>query len=276
MEPAHLPAVGCAVMMMRGTHGLPERQIFGMPIAAVMPRDVIDCVERAIDRRERLHIGVVNAAKIVNMRRDELLRRDVLASDIILADGMSVVWASRLLGQPLPTRVTGIDLMFDMLSLANRRRYRVFCLGATAEVLATVTATLRRDYPDAELVGARDGYFALSEIPAVMDEVAQARPDILLVAMTSPKKEQFLAQAQAELAIPVLHGVGGSFDVMAGKVKRAPEMWQRLGLEWLYRVKQEPRRLWRRYFITNTLFCSLVLQEMIRRLFRLQSSVTTG
>lgn len=247
-------------------HGLPVQSLFGMPIAAVRPADVLALVARRVVNRERLHIGVVNAAKVVNMQRDEMLRHDVLASDIILADGMSVVWASRLLGRPLPERVAGIDLMFEMLTLANEHGFRVFCLGATPEVLATVMATIQRDYPRAQLVGGRDGYFTAAESPAVLRQIADAAPDILFVAMTSPKKEQFLAAAGHALNVPVLHGVGGSFDVMAGKVERAPAAWQRLGLEWLYRVKQEPARLWRRYLVTNTLFVGLTVRELARHL----------
>jgi N-acetylglucosaminyldiphosphoundecaprenol N-acetyl-beta-D-mannosaminyltransferase len=252
--------------MKSGKHDWPVQWLFGIPIAALTAPQVVDLAARCIDEGQRLQIGVVNAAKVANMRRDELLRLDVMSSDIILADGMSVVWASRLLGRPLPERVTGIDLMFDLLALADRRKYRVYCLGATPEVLATVMATVRRDYPNALLVGGRDGYFAPEESTRVMATIAVAAPDMLFVAMTSPKKEQFLAQAHTELTVPVLHGVGGSFDVMAGKVERAPAAWQSLGLEWLYRVKQEPRRLWRRYLVTNTLFCGMVLRELVRRM----------
>jgi len=242
----------------------PVRWLFGMPIAAVAMPDVIELVRTSILTRRRFHIGVVNAAKVVNMGRDEALQRDVLASDIILADGMSVVWASRVLGRGLPERVTGIDLMFEMLGLADRHGFSVFCLGATPEVLSKVVARIRTDYPNARLAGARDGYFKGDETQAVLEEIAAASPDILFVAITSPKKEQFLAQAHGVLSVPVLHGVGGSFDVMAGKVDRAPSAWQRLGLEWLYRVKQEPRRLWRRYLVTNVLFFGLLLREAMR------------
>lgn len=248
------------------SHGLPVQSIFGMPIAAVRMPDVLTLIERRVGSRERLHIGVVNAAKVVNMQRDSMLRSDVLASDVILADGMSVVWASRMLGRPLPERVAGIDLMYEMLRLANDRHFRVFCLGATPDVLAKVMETIRRDFPGAQLVGGRDGYFKPTESTAVLQQIADAAPDILFVAITSPKKEQFLAAAGHTLSVPVLHGVGGSFDVMAGKVERAPLTWQRLGLEWLYRVKQEPGRLWRRYLVTNTLFVGLTLRELVRQL----------
>jgi len=244
---------------------VPVRELFSIPIHAMRMGQVLDRIDESIARRGRLQIGVVNAAKIVNMRRNDLLRRSVLSSDLILADGISVVWASRLLGRPLPERVAGIDLMMGMLRRGNERAYRLYCLGATDEVLDKVAERLAADFPNIRQVGRQNGYFPEEEEGAIAGRIAAASPDILLVAMTSPKKEKFLARWSDWLGVPVCHGVGGSFDVFAGKVLRAPERWQRLGLEWLYRLKQEPRRLWRRYLTTNTLFCGMVLSELLKR-----------
>jgi N-acetylglucosaminyldiphosphoundecaprenol N-acetyl-beta-D-mannosaminyltransferase len=240
------------------------RVLFGIPVAAVGMADVLARVDRAVRRRERLHLAVGNAAKVVNMRRDASLRRAVVDSDLVLADGASVVWASRLLGRPLPERVAGIDLMMAILARGSREGYRVFCLGATAEVLAAACARIARDFPGVKLVGRRHGYFTELEEPALAAEIAAARADVLFVAMTSPRKERFLARWAGRLGVPVCHGVGGSFDVLAGKVRRAPAAWQRLGLEWLYRLQQEPRRLGRRYLVTNTVFCWMLARELMR------------
>jgi N-acetylglucosaminyldiphosphoundecaprenol N-acetyl-beta-D-mannosaminyltransferase len=239
--------------------------LFGVPIDALTMDQAVARIAAAIEGRTPLHIGVVNAAKLVNMRRDPELRASVLESDVIFADGMSVVWASRLLGCPLPERVAGIDLMYAMLRLADRRGYRVACLGAEEGVLRRTVDYIREHYPGARVVASRNGYFSSADEPAVAAEIAAAKPDMLFVAMTSPKKENFLARWNGLIAVPVSHGVGGSFDVVAGKVQRAPELWQRLGLEWLYRVKQEPLRLWRRYTVTNTQFIAMVLREMFGR-----------
>jgi N-acetylglucosaminyldiphosphoundecaprenol N-acetyl-beta-D-mannosaminyltransferase len=239
-------------------------RLFGVPLEPITLEQTLDRVDAAVRARARLQIGVVNAAKLVNMRRDALLRDDVLASDLILADGTAVVWAGRLLGVPLPERVAGIDLMFGMLRRGSARRYRVYCLGATEEVSREVARRIAAEYPGVEVVGRRDGYFQPAEEPALAEEIAASNADILLVAMTSPKKEKFLAAWSRKLGVPVCHGVGGSFDVLAGKVQRAPLSWQRLGLEWLYRVKQEPGRLWKRYLVTNTIFCVMVLGELAR------------
>lgn len=244
----------------------PARVVLGTPIHALTMTETLDLVDSVISSRSRLRIGVVNAAKIVNMQRDPLLREDVVTSDVILADGMAVVWAARLLGYLLPERVAGIDLMLGMLARANQHRYRIYCLGASQDVLEKVTTRIVTEYPQVTIAGSRNGYFAQEEEEALAAEIAAARPHILFVAMTSPKKEQFIARWSEKLGVPVCHGVGGSFDVLAGKVERAPEVWQRLGLEWLYRVKQEPGRLWKRYLVTNTLFCSLVMRELFRQL----------
>jgi N-acetylglucosaminyldiphosphoundecaprenol N-acetyl-beta-D-mannosaminyltransferase len=243
-----------------------RRELFGVPIDALTLEEVLERVDKTIVTRGRLRIGVVNAAKLVNMRRDPTLRADVLSCDLILADGMSVVWACRLLGRPVPERVAGIDLMLAMLRRGNENGYRVYCLGAKDDVLDKAMARIRADYPNVNVVGRHNGYFtATREIPIIADILA-SRPDILLVAMSSPKKERFVMSWSPHLPVPVCHGVGGSFDVLAGTVRRAPARWQRLGLEWLYRVKQEPRRLWKRYLVTNAVFCGMLAAELLRGL----------
>ena len=226
---------------------------------------VIALIEKAIDNGESIRIGVVNAAKMVAMQTNPLLHEDVTSSDLVLADGMSVVWASRLLGRGLPARVAGIDLMFRLFELADRRGLRVYCLGASEEISHKVQQNLERDYPGLVLAGRRNGYFDDDEAGTVAEEIARSHPQILLVAMTTPKKENFMGKYGSHMNVPIVHGVGGSFDVYAGKVERAPAAWQKLGLEWLYRVKQEPRRLWKRYAVTNILFCWLVLKELVTR-----------
>ncbi len=242
----------------------PVQQLLGVPIDALTMDEAFSIVGDTIDRKGRLLIGVVNAAKLVNMRRDHTLRGAVLSADIIMADGMAVVWASRLLHRPLPERVAGIDLMHGMLRRGSERHYRVYCLGATDEVLQMAVSRVRELYPGVVIAGQRNGYFRPDEEPEIIAAIREAEADILFVGMSPPKKEVFLARWSATLNVPVCHGVGGAFDVLAGKARRAPERWQRLGLEWLYRVKQEPHRLWWRYLVTNTIFCGMVLAEMLR------------
>ncbi|MCG3128938.1 MAG: N-acetylglucosaminyldiphosphoundecaprenol N-acetyl-beta-D-mannosaminyltransferase [Phycisphaerae bacterium] len=254
------------------TCDLTTQRVLGAPICAATMRNALDLAEQHIAARQRLLIGVVNAAKLVNMRSDAALRESVQSCDVVFADGMAVVWASRLLGRPLPQRVAGIDLMMELLTRGSERGWRVFCLGATQEVLDGVTREIAQRFPGVQLAGAQHGYFTPAQESAVADAIAASRADILFVAMTSPKKEQFLARWSEHMNVPVCHGVGGSFDVLAGKVRRAPRVWQVLGLEWAYRVAQEPRRLWKRYLITNVKFVWMVLGAMVARcLGRLES-----
>ncbi len=242
---------------------IPVRSLFGVPIHAATMSQVLDLCRQAIISRRRLMIGVVNAAKIVNMRRDALLRESVCGSDLILADGMAVVWAARLLGERLPERVAGIDLFENLLKQADQHRFSIYFLGATQEVLNEVLRRVGAAYPKLIVAGSRNGYFGEAESCTVADNIRRARPDMLFVAMSPPQKELFLARWGPYMDVPVCHGVGGSFDVMAGKVDRAPRIWQRCGLEWLYRVLQEPGRMWKRYLTTNTCFLLLVASEIV-------------
>ena len=244
-----------------------RNSILGIGVHAATMAQALDAIDDAIKAKRRLMIGVVNAAKMTNMHKDPELFEDVNGSDLVLADGMSVVHASRLLGAPLPERVTGIDLMEGILERGSREGYRVYCLGAREDISATVVERFRERYPGVNIVGRRNGYFSEDEEEAIAHEIASLDVDVLFVAITSPKKERFMARWADKLNTTVVHGVGGSFDVVAGFVERAPESWQRLGLEWLYRVKQEPGRLWKRYLVTNAAFMRMVLSAWFRGLF---------
>jgi N-acetylglucosaminyldiphosphoundecaprenol N-acetyl-beta-D-mannosaminyltransferase len=244
---------------------LPVRHLLGVPIHAVTFQEAVDLCGLAASSRQPLVVGVVNVAKLVLMRRDPVLRDSVIGAQLILADGMGVVWASRLLGDPIPERIAGIDLFEALLGFAASHGFSVYLLGARGDVLADAIERARERFPELLIAGSRDGYFSDAEAPEVAAAISRARPDFLFVAISSPKKEVFLARYGAMMGVPVLHGVGGSFDVMGGRVRRAPRAWQQLGVEWLYRVFQEPARMWRRYLMTNTVFLGLLVREVVRR-----------
>jgi len=206
------------------------------------------------------HVAI-NAAKVVAMHKDPELREIVKQCELVSADGQAIVWASQLLGDPLPARVAGIDLMHGLLGLSEQKGYRIFILGATQDVLEQALANARELYPGARIIGARDGYFDDDEAAGVAETIRLASPDILFVAMPSPKKEYWLARYGRRINVPFVMGVGGSIDVLAGQTRRAPVILQRTGLEWAYRLAQEPRRLLRRYFVGNLRFCGLVLRH---------------
>jgi exopolysaccharide biosynthesis WecB/TagA/CpsF family protein len=235
------------------------------------PLDVVDMEEAvrrccaAIDERSYLQHMSINAAKLVAMRDDEELRESVEACGLVTADGQSVVWAARLLGARLPERVAGIDLMEQMLGAAHDRGYRVYFLGAKPDVLETAISRLRARLPSLVVAGSQHGYFNDEEVDEVAAAIRRSEPDILFVAMSSPRKEHFLGRLGRDLGAPFTMGVGGSVDVISGLTKRAPVFFQRAGLEWLYRMAQEPRRLGRRYLMTNFQFAWMVATAVLTR-----------
>lgn len=243
-----------------------RRQVlFGVTFDAVTLDETISICREALNQRSTLLIGVVNAAKLVKLKTDPFLRDSLLGCDLLLADGQSVVWASRLLNRPLPERVTGIDLFERLLDVADRESLGVYLLGARPEVLAGVEAVIAERWPGARVVGSHDGYFDASGSDRIAGDIASSGADLIFLGMTTPAKEIFLGTYGRALGVPVLHGVGGSFDVLAGVTRRAPERWQRAGMEWAYRALQEPRRLGRRYLVTNTAFVVLLIAERIHR-----------
>ena len=208
--------------------------------------------------------GVVNVAKIVNMREDPDLYNAVVACDIINIDGAGVVFAGRWLGLGIPERVAGIDLFHELLELAQRRQIPVFFLGAKEEGLDTAVSNIRRDYPSLIIGGWHHGYFWEDEA-SVVEKISASGAKMLFVAITSPKKEIFIQRWKDDLGVQFVMGVGGTFDVVAGETKRAPVWMQRVGLEWFYRLIQEPGRMWQRYFYTNLVFGWLVLRQKFAR-----------
>jgi N-acetylglucosaminyldiphosphoundecaprenol N-acetyl-beta-D-mannosaminyltransferase len=235
--------------------------LLGCPIDTLTFDDTLRRIEDSIQKREPIRHCAINAAKIVKIQTDIKLREAVVSSDVISPDGQSIVWASRFLKKPLPERVTGIDLMQKLLKLASEKGYRVFLLGAKEEVIGKLKEKLKRELPDLNLVGCRNGYFSTDEEEGIVREINEKKPDILFVGMSSPKKEYWMSKYQSALKVLFCMGVGGSFDVLAGKTKRAPRWMQKAGLEWLYRLLQEPARMWKRYLVTNTLFILYLLKE---------------
>ena len=236
--------------------------LFGFPVLDVTMDDLVGIAERAIDGKIRVLTGQINGPTLVRMQRDYELKRSFHESDIYFADGGGIVFASQLMGKKLPERVTGIDLMMKLMELAHRRKFTVYLLGAKQEVVEETVEVFARDYPDAR-VEYRNGYFTDDEEQGIAETIRDSGADMLFVGITTPKKENFLARWGDFVGVPFLHGVGGAFDVVAGKVERAPEFIQGLHLEWAYRIFQEPRRMWRREGLANAFFAGLFAWEWV-------------
>lgn len=207
---------------------------------------------------------VVNVAKLVNMGRDEVLDESVQSCDIINIDGMGVVWGAKFLGFDVPERVAGFDLFHKLLARAAKEGEPVFLLGARPEILEQAVINLETKFPGLKIAGSHHGYFWDDE-EAVVAEIAASGAKMLFVAISSPKKENFINSWRQQLGVNFVMGVGGTFDIVAGKSKRAPELMQKYGLEWLYRLIQEPRRMWKRYLVTNTIFVFKLLRCKVFR-----------
>ncbi|MFJ4267046.1 WecB/TagA/CpsF family glycosyltransferase [Paenarthrobacter nicotinovorans] len=226
-----------------------------------------ESVERAIalirEGGTHQHV-VVNAAKVVSAQDNAELRAAINACSMINADGQSVVWASRLLKDPLPERVAGIDFMNALVDASSSANFSIFLLGAREEVVAKVSQSfLSRG---ATIAGFHNGYWRKEMSDADLAKIIKSSgANVLFVAIPSPQKEIFLAENLDRLGVNLAVGVGGSFDVVAGITKRAPVFLQKAGLEWLYRLAQEPRRMFKRYLVGNIKFTVLVLRELIEK-----------
>jgi N-acetylglucosaminyldiphosphoundecaprenol N-acetyl-beta-D-mannosaminyltransferase len=230
-----------------------------------MAAAVDQCLEWCAGSRAPHTVVTVNAAILCLIRSDPELREACRRGDLVVPDGVPVVWTSRLAGEPLPERVAGADLMVRLLEAGSRHRLRVYLLGARREVLDELLRRLARDYPGLTVAGARDGYFGPDDHPRVVAEVREALPHMLFVGMPSPFKETWCERHRKDLDVPVIMGVGGTFDVLAGYVRRAPRLMQTMGLEWSWRLAMEPRKMWKRYLITNTTYLWLAAREIVRR-----------
>jgi len=236
-------------------------ELMGCQIDNLTMDETLQVVEGFIaDGRPHQHV-VVNVDKLVKANRDPGLKAIINGCDLVNVDGMPVVWASRLLGRPLKERVAGIDLFEALMARAAERGWRVFLLGAREEVVAAVKRRYLAQCPQLRITGYRNGYWRPDEEAEVVQQIKSAGADLLFVAISSPKKEQFLQRYQAEMRVPFSMGVGGTFDVAAGLVRRAPRWMQRTGLEWFYRFLQEPQRMFRRYFIDDMAFAGMLWSE---------------
>lgn len=236
-------------------------RLFGIPIDALNMKETLSLIDTTIQEKKHLHHTVVNAGKIVLMKRDKQLYQSVVNADLINADGMAVVWASRWLNRPLPERVNGTNLMEALVKMAFEKRYKIFFLGAREEIVKAVVDKYSKQYNSDIIAGWRNGYFDPSQQKEIAQSIAKSGAHILFVAISSPVKENFLYQNKNILqSVNFTMGVGGSFDVVSGKVKRAPVWMQNAGLEWFFRLIQEPKRMWKRYTIGNLRFIAMVLK----------------
>lgn len=236
--------------------------LLGLPVDLLSHDDTVARAVEAMRSRRRCQHVALNVAKLVGCRTDAELRRDVEESDIVGIDGMGILYALRLLGHNPPHRVAGIDLFESLMGACARQGFRPFLLGATPEVLDHAERALAARHPGLSVAGRNHGYFPVGHEPRIAEMIRASGADCLFIAMPTPRKERFMRRYRDSLGVPFCMGVGGTFDVVAGHVRRAPPAWQRLGLEWLFRLLQEPRRMFWRYARTNAIFAGLLLRAL--------------
>ena len=239
----------------------PSISLSGVIVDVLDQNQTVELVERYIETGTPLHLMGVNADKINEANRDPRMKQIINRCGVINADGASVVLAGKYLGTPLPERVAGIDLMMRLVEECENRGYSIYLLGAKQQVVEQTARKLASDHPKLHIAGYRNGYFKETDWPEISRQLQESHPDVVFVGITSPLKENLIEWLQNDGHRCVFMGVGGSFDVISGNIPRAPEWMQRMNLEWLFRVMQEPKRLFRRYFVGNVEFMRTVAAE---------------
>jgi len=245
----------------------PRIRILNTTIDVLNMQNTIYLVEEYVRSKTPLHLMGINADKINEVNRNKRMKNIVNSCGVINADGASVVLASKFLKKPLPERVAGIDLMQNLVALSEKKGYSIYLLGAKQEVVEKTAAVLYQTYPNLKIAGFHNGYFKENDWPLISTELKNADPDFVFVGITSPTKEYLIEYLQDAGNNSVFMGVGGSFDVISGNIPRATVWMQKANLEWLFRMMQEPKRLFKRYLIGNSTFIFAVIKEKMHERF---------
>jgi N-acetylglucosaminyldiphosphoundecaprenol N-acetyl-beta-D-mannosaminyltransferase len=236
-----------------------KADILGCYIDLLNMREVINRVERIIKKGKPAHLITLNAEIAYQAQNDETLRKVINSAEMVTADGIGIVWAARQKGYGMQERVTGIDLFYELCSLAAKKGWKLYFLGAAPGVAERAAENLMKEYPSLSVCGCRNGYFDDRELKGIIADIKEKSPEILFLALGVPKQEYWISEYKDELNIPLCLGIGGSFDVVAGIKKRAPALMIKLNLEWLYRLISEPLRIKRQIALPK--FVLLILKE---------------
>lgn len=224
--------------------------------------EVINILDNFIHSRKPHRLSTITAELAVRASEDKKLKDFYNNADLLTVDSFVIYYAAKIFGKPIKEPVNATRLFFEFLKVAQESGYRLYLLGAAQDVVDNAVATLKSKFPRINIVGWHNGYFDFDNNTKLIEEIRKTKPDVVFVAMSSPLKEKFMDKNFDELGVPVLMPVGGCFDIVGGKCKLAPLWLSGLGLEWFYRLMQEPKRLWRRYLITNLKFLFLVSKEI--------------
>ena len=239
--------------------------LFGIDFDTVTRDYMVSRVDEAIAKEKHIWLTFINVSIVVQSNHDMEVYGILEVADYHLCDGMGLVYASRLLGKPLPEMVSGPLLLMRLLKHASDHGYRIYFLGSKQKIIERALLNVKRNYPGLQIVGYRNGYFNYAEEREVVALVRQSGAQILFVGMGFPRERIFIHKYRKDLKVPVIMDVGGALTVLAGIHRLAPRWMRMTGIEWVYRLSQEPRRLWKRYLVTNIIFGWLLLRELFRR-----------
>lgn len=246
-------------------------RILGIRFARIKIEDALKVVEELIAKDRKSQVCVTNAYSLVLMQKNKEFKTMADSADLVVADGKPLIWISRLYRKPILERVSGSDLVYGLSKKSTQKRYKLFFLGSNPATLGKMVENLKKIFPSLRVAGVYSPpfkkQFSEREDEKMMALINRVKPDVLFVGLGAPKQERWIWEHKDKLRVPVSIGVGAAFDFVAGTVKRAPKWMQKCGLEWLFRLCQEPRRLWKRYLIGNPVFLWLVGKELIKKCF---------
>ncbi|OAB42916.1 WecB/TagA/CpsF family glycosyltransferase [Paenibacillus glacialis] len=221
---------------------VPTVPIFGIEVCKWGMSDTVQYLTEVITSRTPHQVITANPIMVMAAIKDPEYRSVMEQAELIVPDGTGVVWAANVGGQPVAERVAGFDLLHELMGAGESDHWRVYLLGSTSEVIQETASRLQLQYPGIIIAGYRDGFFGPKEDDSVIKEIKDTNPDILLVARGADTQEPWIFRYKEQLSVPIMMGVGGSFDIISGKTKRAPKLFQKLRSEWLYRLLSEPTR----------------------------------
>src|SRR3989338_5896886 len=239
--------------------------ICGINIHNVSFNETLDVIDGLIKARKPVSVVTPNIDHIIKLHKDEVFRKTYERASLVLPDGMPLLWAAKFLGTPLKDKISGSDLFPRLCELANEKGYKVFFLGGREGAAQKASEIMKAKYANLQVIGAYSPPFGFENDRAknekIIKMIKEAKPDILFVGLGAPKQEKWIYKYKVQYQVPISIGIGISFEFTAGIIKRAPLWMQKIGLEWLWRLMMEPKRLWKRYLIDDIQFFWLILRQ---------------
>ena len=232
-----------------------KESVLGINVSITSYEELKEHINNDIKQNKKSFIVAINPEKILKARQDKKLKKLLNSADYQIPDGIGVVYASKLNKGKIKSRITGIDCMEMLCSMSSEKGYKIFLYGAKEEVVKTAKKKLKEKYENIKIVGTMNGYE--KDEQKIIDAINKSNADIVFVALGSPKQENWILNNKEKINAKIFQGVGGSFDVISGNIKRAPKWMQKIGLEWLYRLIKEPKRIFRQIKLFK--FLGLVL-----------------